>query len=119
MEIKQKGKRKHLNDAQPGSLRKSHVQRGDLCRDAEGDHEHDESQAPPAMRADTLPVAMPAMGITTTSANAAGSQRQAGRGGVISQQLLHELRLQNGVGVQHAAHQHHEKTTYGEVLESE
>ena len=33
--------------------------------------------------------------------------------------MLHELRLQDGVGVQHAAHQSHEKTADGEVLEAE
>ena len=33
--------------------------------------------------------------------------------------MLRELRLEHGVGVQHAAHQHHEKATDGKVSEAE
>ena len=51
--------------------------------------------------------------------NAAGGERQPGGGGGVAQQLLHELRLQHGVGVEYAAHQHHEEATDGEVLEAE
>ena len=37
---------------------------------------------------------------------------------VVPQQLLHELRLQHGVGVEHAAHQHHQEATDREILEA-
>ena len=72
-----------------------------------------------SQRAATLPVAMPARGITTTSAKPPAVSASAGVGGVVAQQLLHELRLQHGVGVEHAAHQRHQKAADGEVLESE
>ena len=51
--------------------------------------------------------------------DAAGSERQAGRGRRVTQQLLRELRLQHGVGVEHAAYEHHEEATDGEVLVAE
>ena len=49
----------------------------------------------------------------------AGGEGQAGGGGGPAEQLLHELRLQNGVGVEHAADQRHEEAADGEVLEAE
>ena len=51
--------------------------------------------------------------------DAAGGERQPCGGGVVAEQLLHELRLQDGVGVEHAAHQHHEEAADCEVLEAE
>ena len=72
-----------------------------------------------SVRAEILPVANPAMGMTTDERNAAGGERQARSGGVVTQQLLHELRLQNGIRVEHASHQHHQETTYCKILEAE
>ena len=51
--------------------------------------------------------------------DAAGGERHAGGGGVLAEQLLHKLRLENGVGVEHAADQRHEEATDGEVFEAE
>ena len=52
----------------------------------------------------------------TTSSIAARGQCHAGGGGVPAQQLLHELRLQDRVGVQHTADQRHQETADGEVF---
>ena len=71
------------------------------------------------VRAEILPVAIAGHGHDDDQRDAAGGERQARGGGVIAQQLLHELRLQDGIGVEHAAHQHHEEATDGEVFEAE
>ncbi len=112
------GQGQHLNDAQPGRLREAHLQIGDGRSIAEGDDEHDESADGEGARGD-FAGGEASHGHDDDQRDAAGGERKARGGGGVSEELLHELRLQHGVGIEHAAHQHHEEATDGEVLETE
>jgi hypothetical protein len=75
------GQRQHLNHAQPGGLRKGHVERGDLGRVAEGDHEHREAENRQVARGD-LAGGEAGQRHHEEQREAAGGERQAGGGGV-------------------------------------
>ena len=112
------GNRHHLNDAQPGRGGKSHVERGHVSRVTEGDDKQYEADNSEIARGN-LAGGIAGDGHDKEQHHAARGQRQSGGGRVPSQQLLHELRLQDGVRVQHAAHQSHQETTDGEVFIAE
>ena len=118
MEMKQKGSGSICTTRSHDACGEAHLQRGDLGRVAEGDDEQDEAEDGQRARGD-LAGGEAGQGHHDDQRDAAGGERQAGGGGGLAQQLLHELRLQHGVGVEHAAHQHHEEAADGEVLEAE
>ena len=66
--------------------------------------------------AGNLPVAIPARGITTSRASSSARERLSGAGCRVAHQLLQELGLKYGCGIQDAADQNHEETTDSEVL---
>ena len=118
IEIKQNGSGSIWTTRSHEALRKAHLQRGHIGRVAEREHEQRESAYCQRPRGNF------ARGNARQrhhdhQRNAARRQRQPRRGGVVAQQFLHKLRLQHGVRVQHAAHQHHQEATDREILEAE
>ena len=98
--------------------RKLICERGDVSGVAEGEDEHDEAADGERARGD-FAGGKAGHGHHDDERDASGGERQASGGGVVAQQLLHELWLQDGVGVEHSTDQHHEETTDCEVLEAE
>jgi hypothetical protein len=97
---------------------KGHIERGHIGRVAEGNHKEREAGHRQVARGH-LAGGVAGHGHHKQQRDAARGQRHAGSGCGPAQQLLHELRLQHGVGVQHAAHQRHQKTADGEVFVAE
>ena len=114
MEMKQNGSGKHLHDAQPRRLSEAHLKIGNDCRVTEGDDEHHESESGEVARRDSAGGDASKRHHEDERESAVG-EGETGSGCSVAEQLLRELRLENGVGIEHAADQHHEKAADGEV----
>ena len=112
------GQGEHLDDAQPGGLGEGHLEGGDVGGVAVGECEEGEAEHSEPAGGD-LACGPSGDGHDDEQGEASGGEGHAGGGGGPAEELLHELGLQDGGGVEDAADQHHEQAADGEVLVAE